>query len=91
MDNITDNIMQMLHECHLNKDDFENGSENFNEVKKPKENIEKKKVEEIKNNAEKLLGGTRCNSVGSVEYASLNKILAMCNLEVFKYSLICSK
>lgn len=82
MDNITGNIMQILHECHPNKDDFEDESKDSSKIRKSKKNIEKEKLEEIKKSVEKLLWDTRCNYIGSVEYASLNKMLAMYNLEV---------
>lgn len=80
MAGITDKIMQILHECHPNKNDFETKSRSSDES-----------LEKIKNDTEELLADTRCNYVGSVEYASLNKMLAICNLKVSNNYLLCKQ
>lgn len=92
MSHITDKIMRILHECHPNKNDFKSKTKDssvLRESKKKivKENIEKlgnKGLEKIKDNAENCFADTQCNYIASVEYASLNKMLALCNLEVIK-------
>lgn len=76
---ITDKIMRILRKCHSDKDNIENKSK-VNEMKKSQKEMETEKLGEIKNNAEKLLAQN--NYVGSIEYANLNKMLAICNLEV---------
>lgn len=80
---ITDKIMRMLRKCHPDKYNIENESK-VNEMKKSQKKIEREKLEEIKSKAEQLLADGRCNYVGSIEYANLNKMLAICNLEVIK-------
>lgn len=71
MAHLTDKIMQMLHKCHLNEDDYEDKLQDSNES-----------LEKIKRHAEKLLTNTPNNYIGCVEYANLNKMLATCNLKV---------
>lgn len=39
-------------------------------------------LQKIKKKAEELLADISCNYAGSVEYASVNKMLAICNLKV---------
>ncbi|KAL6436522.1 hypothetical protein ACFW04_004774 [Cataglyphis niger] len=78
---ITDKIMRILRKCHPDKYNIENESK-VNEMKKSQKKIEREKLEEIKSKAEKLLADGRCNYVGSIEYANLNKMLAICNLEI---------
>jgi len=75
---ITDKIMRILRKCHPDKD---NENESKMSMMK-KSQTEREKLEEIKNNAEKLLADAQSNYVGSIEYANLNKMLAICNLEV---------
>ncbi|KAL6266836.1 hypothetical protein P5V15_003665 [Pogonomyrmex californicus] len=75
-------IMQILHECHPNENEFKSKTKALNKSKESRKKFEKKDLEKIKNNAEKLLTDTRCNYVGSIEYSSLNKMLAICNLEI---------
>jgi len=82
MAHVTDKIMRILHECHP-KDDFKDKTKS--EAKKSRRKIENEKLEGIKSSVEKLFTDARCNYVGSVEYASLNKMLAICNLEVIEY------
>lgn len=81
---VTDKIMRILHECHPNKNDFKDKVKNPSESKESRKKIETEKFEKIKSNAEKLLADAQCNYVGSVEYANLNKMLAICNLEVIE-------
>ncbi|KYN05936.1 PREDICTED: separin [Cyphomyrmex costatus] len=81
MARITDKIMGILQECH-SKDDFKDKTKSLSETKKSRRNNEKEKLEEIKSNVEKLFTDAQCSYVGSVEYASLNKMLAICNLEI---------
>lgn len=64
-------ILRILHECHLNNDESKEIS-NINKTSST-ENVEK--------DIEKLLADIRCN-IGSIEYANLNKILAVCYLKV---------
>ncbi|XP_011692442.1 PREDICTED: separin isoform X3 [Wasmannia auropunctata] len=73
--------MRILHECHPNKDDFKDKTKDSSESKELRGKIEKGKMVKIKSNTEKLFADARCNYAGSVEYASLNKMLAICNLE----------
>ncbi|GAB1864710.1 separase [Camponotus japonicus] len=75
---ITDKIMRILRKCHPDKD---NENESKMSMMK-KSQTEREKLEEIKNNAEKLLADAQSNYVGSIEYANLNKMLAICNLEI---------
>lgn len=86
MFHIADQIMRILHECHPNKDEFENKIKDSNDSKESEKNIRKErgKLEKIKNNGEKCFTDTRCNYIASIEYASLNKMLALCNLEVIE-------
>jgi len=84
MDHIIDKIIQILHKCHSNKDDFKDKTEDSDQLKESRKKIEKEKLEKIKNNAEKLFIDVGCNYIGSVEYANLNKMLAICNLEVIE-------
>lgn len=89
MFHITDQIMQILHECHPNKGDFENKIKDSNksEMKIRNESemkIKKEKLEKIKNDAKKCFTDTQYNYTASIEYASLNKMLALCNLEVIE-------
>lgn len=84
MAHITDKIIRILHECHPNKNNFKDKVKNPSKSKELRKTIEKEKLEKIKSNAEKLLADAQCNYVGSVEYASLNKMLAICNLEVIE-------
>lgn len=84
MAHVTEKIMRILHECHPNKDDFKDRTKDSSKSKESRKKIEKEEFEKIKSNAEKLLTDARCNYVGSVEYASLNKMLAICNLEVME-------
>lgn len=83
-----DEIMQILYKCHA-EDEFEDKSKDSSDSqrsRKSRRRIEKKNLEEIKSNVEKLLSDTCCFYTGSVEYSSLNKTLAVCNLEVcFEY------
>ncbi|KAG5330739.1 ESPL1 protein, partial [Acromyrmex charruanus] len=79
MAHVTDKIMRILYECHP-KDDFKDKTKN--ETKKSRRKIENEKLEGIKSSVERLFTDARCNYVGSVEYASLNKMLAICNLEI---------
>ncbi|EFN75719.1 hypothetical protein EAI_09721 [Harpegnathos saltator] len=74
MAHVTDKIMQILHKCHPNKDNYEDKSGNLN-----------KSLEKIKSHAERLLISMPSmpnNYVGCVEYASLNKMIATCNLKI---------
>lgn len=66
-----DEIFQILHECHLNDDKCEKTSD----IK------ETNFIEDVKRNIEKLFAEVQCN-IGSVEYANLNKMLALCHLKV---------
>lgn len=77
MAHYTDKIMRILNTCHLNKDDYKDKSQNSN-----------KSLEQIKSHAKKLLTNTPSNYIGCVEYASLNKILATCNLKVSNHFVI---
>ncbi|KYN09010.1 PREDICTED: separin [Trachymyrmex cornetzi] len=79
MAHVTNKIMRILHECH-SKDDFKDKTKN--EAKKSRRKIENEKLKGIKSSVERLFTDARCNYVGSVEYASLNKMLAICNLEI---------
>lgn len=69
MAHLTNKIIQILHKC--NKDDYKGKFLNLNES-----------LEKVKSHAGKLLTDTLNNYVGCVEYASLNKMLATCNLKV---------
>ncbi|XP_014476012.1 PREDICTED: separin [Dinoponera quadriceps] len=71
MARVTDKIMRILHKCHLNEDDYE---DKFQDSKESNE--------EIRSHAEKLLTSTPNNYVGCIEYVSLNKMLATCNLKI---------
>ncbi|XP_071627742.1 uncharacterized protein Sse isoform X2 [Temnothorax longispinosus] len=82
MSHVADKIIRILHECHPNKDDFENKTKDSSESKESRKKIEKEKLEKIKSDADKFFADTRCNYIASVEYASLNKMLALCNLEI---------
>lgn len=84
MAHVTDKIMGILHECHP-KDDFKDKTKSLSVARKSRRKIENEKLKEIKSSVEKLFTDARCNYVGSVEYASLNKMLAICNLEVIEY------
>lgn len=64
-------IFQILHECSLDNDNCE-------EVLNITENDS---LQDVKRDTEKLLAKARCN-IGSVEYANLNKMLAICYLKV---------
>ncbi|XP_003487939.2 separin [Bombus impatiens] len=66
-----DEIFQILHECHLNDDKCEKTSD----IK------ETNFIEDVKRNIEKLFAEVQCN-IGSVEYANLNKMLALCHLKI---------
>jgi hypothetical protein len=81
MAHVVDKIMQTLHECHSKKNDFQDNAKPSR--KSRKKVTEKAKLQEIKDKAEKLLMDTSYNYTGSVEYASLNKMLAICNFEVY--------
>lgn len=77
MARVTSKIMKILHGCHPNKDFKDNFKDKSRDINS---------LEKIKSEAEKLLSDTRCNYVGSVEYASLNKMLAICNLKVKQFT-----
>ncbi|KAL0124988.1 hypothetical protein PUN28_004256 [Cardiocondyla obscurior] len=79
MSHIVEKITQSLYECCSDENDFENKMENSNELERKDA---KKKVEKIKNNVNKLLTHVQYNYIASVEYSSLNKMLALCNFEV---------
>lgn len=79
-----DEIMRILYKCHA-EDEFEDkstDSSNSQRLRKSRRRVEKTNLEEFKSNVEKLLSDTCCYYTGSVEYSSLNKTLAVCNLEV---------
>ncbi|XP_011867802.1 PREDICTED: separin [Vollenhovia emeryi] len=76
MSRITDKILRILHECHPNKDDFVTETRDSSDSKESRG-----KLEEMKSRAERIFTVTQCNYIASVEYASLNKLLALCNLE----------
>lgn len=84
MFHITDQIIRILHECHPNKDDFDNKIKDSNQLKGSEKKMEKEELKKIKSNADKFFTDTRCNYIASIEYASLNKMLALCNLEVIE-------
>lgn len=92
MSHITAKIMRILHECHPNKNDFKSKTKDSSVSRESKKEIEKENVkkienkglEKIKDNAEHFFADTQCNYIASVEYASLNKMLALCNLEVIE-------
>ncbi|RLU20460.1 hypothetical protein DMN91_007070 [Ooceraea biroi] len=75
-------IMQILHECHPENNDLVDNFKRLKITRKSRRNVKKDKLQEIKNKAEKLLTDTPYNYTGSVEYASLNKMLAICNFEM---------
>jgi len=84
MAHVVDKIMQTLHECHSKESDFQDNVKLSKISRKSRKKVtEKDKLQEIKDKAEKLLMDTSYNYTGSVEYASLNKMLAICNFEVY--------
>ncbi|CAL7940926.1 unnamed protein product [Xylocopa violacea] len=66
-----DEICQILRECHFSNYEHE----------KTTDMVEINCVEKVKNDIEMLLASIRCN-IGSVEYANLNKMLAICYLKI---------
>ncbi|XP_026674527.1 separin [Ceratina calcarata] len=62
-----DEIFQILDECHLTGE--------------PPNETETDSVENVQRDIENLLANMRC-SIGSVEYSSLNKMLAVCYLKI---------
>ncbi|CAK9799037.1 Espl1 [Anthophora quadrimaculata] len=66
-----DEIFQILHKYHSNNDERE---ETVNKV-------DTTSIENVKRNIETLLASVRCN-IGSIEYANLNKMLAVSYLEI---------
>lgn len=72
-------ICQILYECNLYDKSYERGYCM----------IENNSIEDVKKNIEKLLANIQCN-IGSVEYANLNKMLAICYLKVLPICYYCT-
>nr|XP_034193112.1 separin [Osmia lignaria] len=64
-------ICQILYECNLYDKSYEEG---FGL-------IENNSIDDVKKDIEKLFANVQCN-IGSVEYANLNKMLAVCYLKI---------
>lgn len=64
-------IFQILHECHASNE----------KCKEASKVGETDSLKNVKRDTEELLANARCN-MGSVEYANLNKMLAICYLKV---------
>ena len=64
-------IFQILHECHSSNEKCKEASNETDSLKN------------VKRDTEELLANARCN-MGNVEYANLNKMLAICYLKMGK-------
>ncbi|XP_076756318.1 extra spindle pole bodies like 1, separase [Xylocopa sonorina] len=66
-----DEICKIIRECHLSNDEHD----------KTQDMVEINSTEKVRNDIKMLLASIRSN-IGSVEYANLNKMLAICYLKI---------